>query len=265
MHFRKSGKGIGIGGAADADEFQVYMSSRFKGGVVFESGGWENLPAMTRESDTSFSCAVDLTGVLGKADKIKWVQNGVTKYAYVENVGAYSGGKTIVTINAGTDFVVTNGQAVTAGYYSHVENPVGFPQRFNFNLGWHTASGTQPSIGNGSITAYFSIHANICHVTFQVTGGSTTVWGSDNVPWRWYFPVGAKAQYARFIKVFDPGIMGYFVTCDISTTKIQTNNWLGGLANSPSYQMINNWIMKNYPFAWGSGDQFGMDIEYPWF
>ena len=93
----------------------------------------------TRESDTTFSEPIDATLKYKIGDKIRYKQGAGYKYQSVLSIGAYSGGKTIITTTGGLDFVFTNGTAITDNYYSHENTPVGFPDWFNVTpVVWNT-------------------------------------------------------------------------------------------------------------------------------
>lgn len=72
-----------------------------------------------------FSEPIDATGKYSPGMRIKCTQGASTKYGIIVAVGAYSGGKTIVTVYCGTDY--TLGATITAPFYSTVKAPLGFP------------------------------------------------------------------------------------------------------------------------------------------
>jgi hypothetical protein len=69
-----------------------------------------------------------------KGDKIRYKQGGGWKYQYIIGVGAYSGGKTIMTTTGGSDYKFDSGTAITDNYYSKVENPQGFPRTLAYPI-----------------------------------------------------------------------------------------------------------------------------------
>lgn len=91
--------------------------------------GWVALGACTYETaDTptfQFSIAADVTGFIGVGNRIKLTQTTV-KYFLVTAVGAYSGGKTIITVYGGTDYTLANA-AITNPFFSIQKCPFGFP------------------------------------------------------------------------------------------------------------------------------------------
>jgi len=91
--------------------------------------GWIALGACTYETADSptfqFSIAADVTGFIGVGNRIKLTQTTV-KYFLVTAVGAYSGGKTIITVYGGTDYTLANA-AITSPFFSIQKCPFGFP------------------------------------------------------------------------------------------------------------------------------------------
>jgi len=86
-----------------------------------------------------------------KGDKIKLTQTTV-KYFYILGVA-----DTLLTITGGTDYTLTN-ETITANYYSHSENPVGFP-------GWFTWSPTYTGFSTPQIATH----------KFRIDGGKVFI------------------------------------------------------------------------------------------
>ncbi len=130
----------------DADEFGIYDSvtgllnkvtwSNIKATLKTyfdtlypDTSGWIALGACTYETADSptfqFSIAADVTGFIGVGNRIKLTQTTV-KYFIVTAVGAFSGGKTIITVYGGTDYALANA-AITSPFFSIAKAPFGFP------------------------------------------------------------------------------------------------------------------------------------------
>lgn len=96
---------------------------------VLLNGGWIGLGACTYEGADAptytISFASDMTSILGAGMRIKLTDSTV-KYFIVTAVGAYSGGKTIITVYGGTDYTLSGG-AITLPYFSYQKAPIGFP------------------------------------------------------------------------------------------------------------------------------------------
>ena len=131
--------------------------------------GWINASeTWTRESDNSFSEPIDATLKYQKGDKIRYKQGGAYKYQYVIGVGAYSGGKTIITTTGGSAYVFTNGTAITDNYYSHQTSPVGFPAYFSYTP-TYTGFSSNPTIG-----MWFKLIGGTCYLHGYASGTGTS-------------------------------------------------------------------------------------------
>jgi len=174
----------------------------------------------TRESDTSFSEPIDATSKYQKGDKIRYKQGGGWKYQYIVGVGAYSGGKTIMTTTGGSDYKFNSGTAITANYYSHQENPIGFPTFFNTTLTY--ISGGQfnlaPICTFALVGKYCILNINLTN--FSVTGSGTAIYSSP-------FPItnGGSDWYGS---VMTGGQPIYFTTTEIGIDKAFGVAWSGG-------------------------------------
>ena len=136
----------------------VADSNQTTGLAYVAPDGWEPaLQTWTRESDNSFSEPIDATLKYQKGDKIRYKQGAGYKHQYVVSVGAYSAGKTIITTTGGSDYVFTNGTAITDNYYSHIENPIGFPHWFNFTPVYSGTGGTAGTFAFTNTTSKFRI------------------------------------------------------------------------------------------------------------
>lgn len=93
------------------------------------ASGWISLGACTYEGadapSYTVSFASDMTGILSAGMRFKCTDSTV-KYFIITAVGAFSGGKTIITIYGGTDYTQSGG-AISAPYYSIQKAPFGFP------------------------------------------------------------------------------------------------------------------------------------------
>lgn len=129
---------------------KTLASPLFTGAV----SGWISLGACTYEGADAptftISFASDMTGVLSPGMRIKLTDSTV-KYFIITAVGAFSGGKTIITIYGGTDYTLSGG-AITLPYYSTQKAPQGFPldkSKWTVQVN-DTTSRTQSSPVNGT-------------------------------------------------------------------------------------------------------------------
>jgi hypothetical protein len=97
-----------------------------------------------------------------KGDKIKLTQQSVVKYFYIVSVA-----DTVLTIVGGTTSSLV-AEPITSNYYSHKENPIGFPDIFTY-----TVALTNITIGSGVIDGIFKIIGNLCHVWIYL------IWAAD--------------------------------------------------------------------------------------
>ena len=73
------------------------------------------------------SINADMTSVLQVKDRVSFIQDATQKYAIVHAVGSYSSGATLITIYTGETYELTT-SAISTPKYSHIANPLGFPQ-----------------------------------------------------------------------------------------------------------------------------------------
>jgi len=100
-------------------------------------------------------------------DRIKWTQTGV-RYGVIIAVA-----DELLTIAVNTDYVVDNA-AISANYYSHQANPIGYPHWFAWTavIDWN---GTDPT--SGSITSAFKIEGKTCFIRLKAAYSSA---GANN-------------------------------------------------------------------------------------
>lgn len=180
--------------------------------------GWVSAnETWTYESASTFSVAADVTTKYQKGDKIKWTQTTV-KYGVIVSVGAYSGGKTIMTIAVNNDYTIANA-AISVNSYSREESPLGFPEYFNYTPVW-TSSGTAVSLGNGSIVGRYSIKGQKVKVMVDLAFGSSTTYGTGNY---WIsLPVNANASEISYNPI---GTLVIFDSSDTYKPYLGTANY----------------------------------------
>lgn len=144
--------------------------------------GWREVTdSWSYASATTITVPTDATTKYSVGDKIRLTQSTV-KYFYITGVTT-----TILTINGGTDYTLTNA-AITDISYSKAATPVGFPQWFaytptfaNTTLGSATVAGRFSMSGKTvSFMASFVLGAGSAigttpTATFPVTASSTSM------------------------------------------------------------------------------------------
>ena len=180
-------------GVIDDDTFATASATKLATSEsikAYVDSGWSNAnQTWTREGDNSFSEPIDATLKYQKGDKIRYKQGGGWKYQYIISVGAYSGGKTIMTTTGGSDYKFDSGTAITDNYYSHASSPIGFPALGITVASW-TTSGTPFTNNPTTTTSYFFITGNVvtlqmtfqCHATSGGTGAFNATITSGQLP-----------------------------------------------------------------------------------
>lgn len=121
-----------------------------KGQQAFSEDGWQRAnETWTYASASTITVPSGAASRYQKGDRVKWTQTTV-KYGVIVTVA-----DTLLTIAVNTDYTVANA-AITANYYSHQANPLGYPTWFtytpNFNTGsFDNGSGGQPTISNARL------------------------------------------------------------------------------------------------------------------
>jgi hypothetical protein len=175
-------------GVIDDDTFATASATKLATSEsikAYVDSGWSNAnQTWTREGDNSFSEPIDATLKYQKGDKIRYKQGGGWKYQYIIGVGAYSGGKTIMTTTGGSDYKFDSGTAITDNYYSKVENPTGFPSHFSY-----IPTFTNLTKGSATINAYFSLINKMVHYKgYIVLSADSSVSGTIKISVPIYFP-----------------------------------------------------------------------------
>lgn len=137
--------------------------------VNSQTDGWQQAnETWTYASATTITVPTGATFKYSVGDKVKYMQSGAWKYAYVTGVTA-----TTLTLNGGSDYTVSNA-TIAAPCFSKRETPVGFPQYFNWTPTW-----TNLTVGNGTNGSRFSIRGRSVHMFLSFTFGSTSSMGSN--------------------------------------------------------------------------------------
>ena len=151
--------------------------------------GWISADASwTYASASTITVPSGAASLYQKGDKIKWTQTTV-KYGVIVEVA-----DTLLTIAVNTDYTVANA-VITDNYYSHNENPLGFPARFTFTP---------------NFTGFSSVPTGACQ--YSVNGGIVSVWinadtsGASNATTFGFTVPIASTSAAYFVGVvFDNG------------------------------------------------------------
>jgi hypothetical protein len=117
---------------------------------------------------------------------------------------------------------------------------------------WTATSGTAPAIGDGTLTGQYMRRDGLCKVWINLTGGSTTSWGSAGF-WEFSVPIGAELANAGPAYILDSGTSHYVGIAFISTsdTKLRIVTDASGLP-----------LTFNSPMTWATGDQLVLEMEF---
>jgi len=198
--------------------------------------GW--IPAnetWTYASATTITVPTGATSKYKVGDKIKFTQTTV-KYFYVTAVTS-----TLLTVTGGTNYTVANA-AISANYYSRVENPLGFPAYHSYTPNWAT-SGTPPVLGNGVLTGKFNLQGKFALIIINWSAGSATTFGTGI--WSFTLPFTGAAVSSMSARGDDSGTAPYGFGAFTSAAFVY-----------PTY--ANAYIQNTSPFTWAMNDNMAI-------
>lgn len=127
------------------------------------SDGWQRVTdSWTYASASTINVPSGAASLYQKGDRIKWTQTTV-KYGVIVAVA-----DTLLTIAVNTDYTVANA-AISAIYYSHQANPLGYPTTFTYTV--NVTSGYTATV---SATWKYSIIGNTCYIHYLQDAGGTS-------------------------------------------------------------------------------------------
>lgn len=130
-----------------------------------EKDGWT--PARgtwTYASATTITVASGAAAIYQIGDKLRWKQGGGYLYGTIIAVA-----DTLLTLATNNNYAVVTPAAITDNYYSHIQNPMGFPDWFAYTPVW-TGFSADPT----GIVASFSIFQGKCTVVLGAAAGGTS-------------------------------------------------------------------------------------------
>ena len=146
------------------------------GGTSAGTDGWvdDSAATWTRTGNQTFTVTGDRTAVFRKGAYLRWTQTTV-KYGTVYS-SSHAAGTTTVTIITNTDYVLT-AAAISVNGYSYAATPSGFPASFAYTPTW-SSTGTQPAVGNGSLTGSYLTVGTLAFVRVALVIGGTSTAGT---------------------------------------------------------------------------------------
>lgn len=153
----------------------------------FVGAGWIPVSeTWTRTGNHTFTVATDLTAKYRKGTKVRYKDGGAYEYGTVIS-SSYSSPNTTVTLASNTDYAMA-AATITNTYISYIDNPEGFPQKFNFTIALtlKSGSGTLPTFSSSGAT--FVSKGRLFFVTFSLTNSSGGTAGSGSGQVKLSFP-----------------------------------------------------------------------------
>lgn len=138
------------------------------------SDGWISVnETWTYASPTTINVPSGATLNYNKGGKLKIIQN-TTKYFYIIKVE-----DNLLTITGGSDYTLTN-DTITEAFYSNIQNPQDFPDKFNFTAVVDSA-GTTPTYSVNECS--FQVNGTMCIVNYTLANesGGTAGSGSQHI------------------------------------------------------------------------------------
>ena len=205
--------------------------------------GWTPADATwTYASASTITVPSGAASIYQKGDRIKWTQTTV-KYGVIVAVA-----DTLLTIAVNTDYTVANA-AISANYYSHQANPLGYPGSFACS-----PTMTNITLGSGTRVSRYYIIGDRLFMDFKFTYGSGSAVGTNPTI---AAPVAALA--GNFIEVGVASTWDNSATtrhiggCMVLTTEIYPFHY-----TSTGY----GYYGANIPFTWATDDFFNFHISY---
>lgn len=194
----------------------------------------------TYSTSTEFLVVGEFTHIYVPGLKISWVQLGATKYAYVID-SSYAAGITTVTIQGGSTYTISN-NPISSPKYSRYVTPTDFPHWIAY-----TATPTNFTIGNGTVTARFCMTSANVEMSLVVTCGTTSVMGTTP---HFLLPVVSINAGVWTVQLKNPGVTNFIGSGNTSGTEFYPfKAFVSG-----SYIGYSG-ITVDTPFTWATGDQ----------
>jgi len=131
----------------------------------------------------------------------------------------------------------------------------------SYTVTWTAQSGTQPSIGNGTLTGHYKLIGKTAFVRVKLNAGTTTTFGNaTSNAWLFGLPFTAKASEAiQFpCSILDNGVAWYQGTVN-GTYAGNTNNSAIIVATTNANAVG---VTYNSPFTWGATDSLQFNGSY---
>ena len=128
----------------------------------------------------------------------------------------------------------------------------------SFSSIWSQPTGTQPSIGNGTLSVNYHRNGYVCHVFLSLTVGSSTTFGNSASAWNFSLPFMGHAS------INQTGFVG--AICDSSATgsarDVIVIGSVGALDSNVSFGIQGQGVRDGFPIAWATGDTLKVSFTY---
>lgn len=128
-------------------------------------------------------------------------------------------------------------------------------QTKTFSPSWTQASGTQPAIGNGSLTGKYTRQGFLVKFEMTLTVGSTTTFGNSGGPYLFSLPLGGTQNSTQNF------LAGWAFDASASSD-FQVNGQIAAGANMLTLSRNGAGVRDAFPFAWATGDTINVSICY---
>ena len=115
-----------------------------------------------------------------------------------------------------------------------------------------TATTTNPSIGNGTLSGEYLQIGNIVHVALTMRAGSTTTFGAGE--WRFNYPVAQNTYWTNIYQVGSAYLVDYGSDRYLGHTQYAGSSLFSLLASRP--------VSATYPFTWNAANGDYLEVNF---
>lgn len=225
---------------------------------IVPSDGWIPVTeTWTRTGNHTFTVSGDFTATYRKGTKIKYIDNSALEFGVVGS-SSFSGGSGLTTVNliVNSDYAMA-ATTITNTFVSYIDNPVFFPQWFNWTVSW-----TNLTVGTGgATTAKWRADAQLIHYQIEVVlGTSPSVGNVSFAPPVNSLSIGLR-QAEGLLVMLDNGTQNYFgmiMFISTSSFNLRANTVPAGTA------VANTVLSSTAPFTWVATDEIYINGWYPY-
>lgn len=245
---KSNGVGLATGTILNVSNNLLFTSSGTTLSLDTVSSGWTEAPE-TWTYLTTGSVQSIATGVYEKSDKIRLKQGGAYKYFICVGVSGSA-----MWLDAGVDFIVVSGTAISSPGYSKTENPIGFPHSFNWQPRW-----TNLVVGNGTIVSKKNLAYGWIDYSIEFNLGTTSII-SGSVDHT--HPYEEAAQTSTFLAIGNVVFHDFATAIYNGVTVLRPTTIEPRAVNAAGTFAIWQTINGTTPFTWANTDQLVITGRY---